>query len=502
MTSNYLRLSPHVQPQIRVGGCRLLPQNMSPDEAPLRFAAGLIRHLERLLDMPGGDNLARGFVASLPFARGIVEFAEEGGRAVPRLRQGAEDRLVFRTDRLAVLLLDGRKRDATEHLMLRTGRRTAAFLRWLRSLVAGKSETVAAETAKQIGLRVTDLVDEGILERASAPWQPPDTPAQDAVAWIGHAFVMAAGAGKTLWVDPVLPPRMEWRADEREELFCEDFPDRLLHDAYGPDARQITRERLAPPDAVLLTHQDADHVDLGTLGLLPETAPIVVPEWTGHPWDVDLSGLIREVLGPERVVVPLGHGQSFEVGKLRVTAFPFSDEFPRALEHRWNCYHVELEQHAVALTADSVLGDAQMVFLKERSAASGKPLCLFAREPGDQAAMAGYREEPARLWNPQRRWGWYLPVVHLFDDIPAHSVDLQKLGELAEQASLRSYFPYACGCTPFHRFHDRDRVFDIRVGNPLTRALFEELRQSLPALHPGLRLLPAVSGRFVAPVAD
>jgi hypothetical protein len=210
---------------------------------------------------------------------------------------------------------------------------------------------------------------------------------------------------------------------------------------------------LAPPDAVLITHQDADHFDLGVLMSTPETTTIVVPAPSPDmPWDVDLGSAIARVLGDRRRIVRLAHGETFPVGDLEVQAFPFLGEMPPSLPHRWNAYLVKTRRSAAAFTADARLDESTVDFLA-RNVGRERSLRLFAGPPRERALMPGWREGlfTTQLWTAHRLWGFYVPPWSLFQPTPCANVTFDLLRRLASAANLVGYFPYAVGSTPWHR---------------------------------------------------
>ena len=71
-------------------------------------------------------------------------------------------------------------------------------------------------------------------------------------------------------------------------------------------------EDLPPPDAVLLSHQHADHLDLASLRRLGQSMLLLVPRGAG--WTLKRQGFRR--------VVELSPGDSTSVGELAIAAVP------------------------------------------------------------------------------------------------------------------------------------------------------------------------------------
>jgi L-ascorbate metabolism protein UlaG (beta-lactamase superfamily) len=109
------------------------------------------------------------------------------------------------------------------------------------------------------------------------------------VLYVGHATTLIEVDGVRLLTDP------------------------LLRRHVGHLQRLVPLgEALAPPDAVLLSHLHADHLDLPSLRRLGQRVPILVPRGAG--WLLRRQGF--------RNVIPLGTGDSTDVGGLRVEAVP------------------------------------------------------------------------------------------------------------------------------------------------------------------------------------
>jgi L-ascorbate metabolism protein UlaG (beta-lactamase superfamily) len=98
--------------------------------------------------------------------------------------------------------------------------------------------------------------------------------------------------------------------------------------------------------------------------MLPEDIPIVVPDChPDHMWEVDLSALIRSVLGRRRKVICLKHDETIAIGDIRATALPSFGETPSSLKTFWNCYLFETDNAAVACAADAAITDESVDFL-------------------------------------------------------------------------------------------------------------------------------------------
>ncbi|TDC30428.1 MBL fold metallo-hydrolase [Micromonospora sp. 15K316] len=112
-------------------------------------------------------------------------------------------------------------------------------------------------------------------------------------------------------------------------VWIEDFGTRLLTDPLLRDRLAHLRRRRGPtpqlpgvPDAVLVSHLHADHLDFASLRRLPGDPALVVP--------AGASRLIRRALGPAADrCVELAVGESTTVGRVRVTAVPAAHDASR-----------------------------------------------------------------------------------------------------------------------------------------------------------------------------
>jgi L-ascorbate metabolism protein UlaG (beta-lactamase superfamily) len=109
------------------------------------------------------------------------------------------------------------------------------------------------------------------------------------LTFLGHSTVIITLDGIRLLTDPILRPRT------------------------GPLARTVTRlepAAWADVDAVLISHSHWDHLDFGSLRLLPRDVRFIVPRGMGRR--LRWRGFAR--------VVELGIGEACAVGRLRIEA--------------------------------------------------------------------------------------------------------------------------------------------------------------------------------------
>jgi L-ascorbate metabolism protein UlaG (beta-lactamase superfamily) len=455
--SDFLRLSAYCVPQVRLGRTRLIPQNSRRGPERLRYLDGLLEYLNLLLEEAGRNGRVTfrevmDVAARVPFSDDLVEIVSMRGRPRARARRDAKDRLSFDPRRLAIAFPDGRARRRPA-FTVRAGVATPQLSRLLAALRTGARSRDIDALAREAALRGTGelirgLLAGGILEVAAVDDRPAAHFAAgrgDSVTWLGHAALLLQCAGRTVWVDPVLPARIVWSEEECASLFSKDFADSQFFESYGPGLRQYSPHELPLPDAVCLTHQDSDHVDLGLLMTLPPRIPIIVPRAApDRPWEIDLRELLLEVLGPDRRVVVLPHGKTHQLGKLAITAMPFRGEMPQTLPHSWNWYLFETPTSAVACLADSRLVEAEENALIGRLGRSRRPLTLFGGPPGDLVAYPGWREGPhsTTLYNGHRLYSWYAPLHGMFDHVQMTALSYAQLARLHREAGLRHYFPY------------------------------------------------------------
>lgn len=109
------------------------------------------------------------------------------------------------------------------------------------------------------------------------------------VLYVGHATTLIELDGVRLLTDPLLRRRV------------------------GHLQRLVPLgDALPPPDAVLLSHQHADHLDLPSLRRLGQSIPLLVPRGAG--WFLRRQGF--------RGVVELSVGETTTVGQLAIEAVP------------------------------------------------------------------------------------------------------------------------------------------------------------------------------------
>lgn len=449
-------------------------------------AVGMVRGLVAA----GRFEEARQLRSELPLGTNLMLWNDdaEGAAKLEELPELA-NALAFDVEELGVMLRDGRIRDDGAMTYLPSGSSTPDLLRLLALLHRGIERDALLARAAELDVGfddelLDDLIARGVVEHGEPPVPAPVT--APAIEWLGHAYVRAICPTATLWFDPFTSPRVTWTdPEEREAMFSADVPDTFLLDNYGPDAHQITQDELAIPSAIFVTHQDTDHIDLGAVALVPPEVPIFVPATDGAPWQVDLVQAIRAILGEDRDVRVLRHGESVVYGDLKVTAFPFVGEFPISLQHHWNGYLVELPDQVWALCADSAVTELHVDWLRERLAGDLRPFGIMVNGVIEHRYTPGYRDAIGELTTFNRLYSWYLPPARLFEPCPACGLPTEILKRLVDEVHLSYVYFYAHGNLPWYRMTSTV-LHHSHVGSH-TRQAFETMSNQV--VRAGARVL-------------
>ena len=485
-----IRFSEYVQPQVRAENHLLDLNNLTSGTERLQYFRGLSDVINRHLEN-GHLEIALLIKNQSMFGQ-FIDIRGKDGSFLAAPRKDIKLIFDFNLENMGILLADGRSHSLSDMSYIESGTQTPQLSMVFQSLAQGLTvpQLLEAAATQEIdfdrGL-IDRWLDDGILELVPPKSDPPVLAERpSSLTWLGHAMVMFRGGGKTIFVDPVLRPRVDFTG--RSRCFSEKHAEARLVQDYGPAAVQYTRANLPVPDAVFITHQDVDHFDLATLLALPPSTTIYVPDNDpSHPWEVDLPTVIKDVLGETHTVVKMRHGAVVELGPLRVTAFPFSGEFPESLPHAWNCYLVETGGSAVVLTADSGIAPKELEFIEERVARSRSSLLMSYGifEEADQ--LLPYSEDWVHPTGG-RLWQWHTKIQDLFAPrkIPAFGVLPRQLSRLVERAGLKYFMPYSRGSTPVCRL--ADKVFSLRVQS---MSLVDLVAQEEAAVATGVRV-PAI----------
>ena len=143
------------------------------------------------------------------------------------------------------------------------------------------------------------IPDGHVLDEATALADLAGLDGQDTLTWLGHAAFLIRTGGKTILTDPYLTDYASPTTLRGPKRFV-------------PPGISIAR--LPPVDAIVLSHNHYDHLDLRTLDALPHRERIVaiVPLGLGHYFRTRGYGDVREVDWHDQVML----------GEVTVTALP------------------------------------------------------------------------------------------------------------------------------------------------------------------------------------
>jgi L-ascorbate metabolism protein UlaG (beta-lactamase superfamily) len=468
--NHWLRFSRHTLPELHVGKCSVVPENLSSGQDRIIYLEGMIHYLNGLIRRTSNPDATHRMTledvfqakAMLPHSD-LIEFAYRDGLLEAKATEGARDQINFDIDRLNICILDGLNR-TRELLRIPSGRNTPQVAKIISHLYQGIAENDVVTLCDSIGIEagpmIASLKKRNLLEVMPAPedrvFRQFQVKADDRLTWLGHAALLFQSKDATLWIDPHIRPRIRWREDEIHDVFSKDFSESRLFEPYGPEGLQVSVTELPTPDAVLITHQDVDHFCLGVLMSLPEDVTIIVPEHSQAPWDVDLKKVIYDVLGTNRKVLVLAHGEDLEFGSTKITAFPFRGEMPGALRHKWNCYFIETPNSAFACTADAAAGKEEIEYFKQRLTNSKIPFTLCSRfpRPGGEINPTGWRDDQRSLFNFSRLWAWYENICDIFQPSLHMGFSWEEILQIGGAINLKYYLPYAMGMAPWFRLTD------------------------------------------------
>jgi L-ascorbate metabolism protein UlaG (beta-lactamase superfamily) len=142
------------------------------------------------------------------------------------------------------------------------------------------------------------------------------------VTWWGHSTVWVEDSGVRLVTDPVLGDRIAH-----------------LRRMRGP-----TPKLPGTPDAVLVSHMHADHMDIGSLRRIGPDATLIVP--------AGAEAFVRQRLGPAhaRNCVALAPGDETTIGAVRIRAVPAAHDGARGPWTRHRAHALGYTVHGAADT--------------------------------------------------------------------------------------------------------------------------------------------------------
>lgn len=179
------------------------------------------------------------------------------------------------------------------------------ILRW--KMGCPPRETPVIPDAPDEPARWTSLDPERLKQIPSNGWQ---------VVWLGHASFLLQGCGRSILIDPVFSP------------YCSPVPIPALRRKIPPPCALADLPHI---DAILLTHNHYDHLDLPTLRKLASTPEIIISEGNASWLGKKLGRRIRELAWEETLTLFPG---------INVTATPaqhFSSRTPFDRDHSHWC---------------------------------------------------------------------------------------------------------------------------------------------------------------------
>jgi L-ascorbate metabolism protein UlaG (beta-lactamase superfamily) len=148
------------------------------------------------------------------------------------------------------------------------------------------------------------------------------------ITWIGHASFLVRIGGRIILLDPVFSERIGW-----------------VYPRHGPPG--VTADQLPPIDAVCVSHNHYDHLDLPSIEALPRTATVVVPAGLG-------SIFVKREFAR---VVELEWWEATTVGALRVTLVPACHWSKRRMfdtnRTLWGGFVLEDDEYSVYFAGDT-----------------------------------------------------------------------------------------------------------------------------------------------------
>ena len=271
-------------------------------------------------------------------------------------------------------------------------------------------------------LRFLRRISDGALRSiAPAPHKPsPLTWRNDGLtlAWLGHATVLLNFLGVNVLTDPALRARVGVNIGPLTL-----GPKRLV--APGLHVRELPRL-----DLILLTHAHMDHLDLGTLRLLPRDAIVVTASSTA-----DLLAPLRF-----RRVIELGWGDSRRVetshGPITIEAFKVRHWGARVRHdvHRgFNGYVLERRGRRVCIAGDTAKTSFEAV-------GRGGPIDVMAVPIGtyDPWILSHCTPEQAADMADQARARFVVPIHHQTFRLSREPMDepIQRFREVVEPGRI------------------------------------------------------------------
>lgn len=283
-------------------------------------------------------------------------------------------------------------------------RRHAAELRDLLPRLDGRSSPS--------GVLVEALDDLGLLERRT----PPAWDGAPRVTWLGHAGVLYEASGARVVIDP--------------PSFARSEPTRF-------DVRPYDLRDLGDLSAVLITHGDADHLDLNALARVPRDVPVVIPRAREpRPYHVDMRAMLG-LLAFDRVI-EVAPWDRVPLGDVTVIAAPFVGE-------DWG---LELPTATYAIT-----GPDLTIYANADSLTDAATCDRLARELAIDVAFVGVTGAAESHAMPPGFGYGHFYAEWIPEDRHAEWVELcngpRAAADAARRLGARFAFGYAAGGAPF-----------------------------------------------------
>lgn len=206
-------------------------------------------------------------------------------------------------------------------------------------------------------------------------------------AWLGHATVLLRFGGRWVLTDPALRTRIGLGLGPL---------------TFGPRRLQqpaLRARELPPLDLLLISHAHMDHLDQGTLRLLPRSVPVIAPRGT------------RDLLRRFHSVTELDWGERTEAAGISVEAIPARHWGARMITDTHRGYAGFLLQHQdrrVVYTGDTAHHDGY------RDLGATHPVDLAIVPIGAYDPWIANHASPEQAWDMagQLRARHVLPVHH------------------------------------------------------------------------------------------
>ena len=188
---------------------------------------------------------------------------------------------------------------------------------------------------------------ERIHGKSKVPW----------LTWLGHASFLGALAGRRFLIDPVFSAHAGW-----------------LYRRFQPPP--LATHQLPRIDAVMVTHNHYDHLDVESIRALPSGVPVVVPSGLG-------AWMRRQ---DRQKVIELGWWQRTVIGELTITLVPACHWSRRGIfdtnRALWGGYVISGGGHSVYHSGDTATFEGFAEIGRRFPALDAAMLPIGGYEPG------------------------------------------------------------------------------------------------------------------------